>query len=235
VPLSDYHRVYHGFEHAGLRVEVDLDRSRGDDHLEAVIVDVASGRVVGEFTRYLHERDGELYSQQDSHRLDEEYRGRGFTPALIPHSSAGLRALGVRAMTITAHNIGALIWGGKGFEFDLYGVVGATREERIARSVAAIFDPELPRASRRRRFPPWRKRFPNAHMALARLERRRGDVGAAAAAMRRRIPTEEAIRTGRREGTFTHPAEMVSFQSHGHPVGAEVMRWAHWRGILWLD
>jgi hypothetical protein len=151
------------------------------------------------------------------------------------HSTPKLSALGVRALTITAHNVGGLMWGRWGWGFDLHGVEGATDEERIARSVMAIFDPDAPRPGIRRRLPPWPKRLPNAHDALVRLERSGGDAALAAAAMRARIPTEEAIAAGRLEGTFSHPAEMVAFESHGIQVGTHVMRWARWRGIRPLD
>ena len=235
MPLSEYQRIYDGFEHAGLRVVLDAEGCRDPRRVEAVVVDTGTGQTVGQLTRYLHERDGELYHHQEIQRLDEPYHGRGFTKAMIAHTTPRVIALGVRAMTITAHNVGGLVWGRMGWEFDLYGVEGSTDEERIARSVAAIFDPDVPRPGERRRFLPWHRRLPNANDALSRLERGRGDRARAAAAMRARIPTAEAIAAGRLEGTFTHPDQMVAFESHGIAVGVEVMRWARWKGIRWLD
>ena len=233
--LSDFQRLFDGFEHGGLRLSVDLDRSSAPGNAICVISDVETGEPVGEFWRWLEERDGVLRMKVDHQYLAERYRRRGFSRALQAHAEPRYRDLGIQAVVMRARDEGAAVWHKFGYDFDLSRVEGADEARRRARAVALIFAPDAHRRLRSKVLPPPWRRLPNPHLVLRAAGRRPGRRGRAAREMRGRIPDERRVESGELEGTFRTPGEITEFEAHGVALGSEVMRFAEWDGIRYLE
>jgi len=206
----------------------------GEGTARCRIVDTETGEACGLRVTCLEERNGRLIAYHPTLYLDEAYQRRGLGRALMHHCQREYPALGIRAIRIHARDAGALIWGRLGFDFDLADVEGPDEGRRRARSVAAIFSPDASRPTRRRLLPPWPERGLNPYHALRAREKQGPADALAAAEMWRRIPSEDQIERGELEGTFTNPAEIVAFEAHDIPIGADAMRYAHWDGIMYL-
>lgn len=233
MPLSELQRIFHGFEHAGMRLELDPERSVGDNIAQCNIFDVETGKRIGGMRRWTFERGDSTWVMADHIYLHPSYRRRGLSRALRDHAYPRYRELGYRGVAMQAGDEGALVWQRWGYDFDLHDVEGPDEARKRARAVAKIFAPDAHRERNWRRIP--RLRDPNPHLVLRSFERKRGPRGLAAAEMRRRIPTEEQIESGSLDGTFTTPAEIIDFESHGIKLGIETMRYGRWTGIKLLD
>ena len=230
--LSEFQRIFHGLEHGGMRVELDRERSTGGHIAHCNVVDLETGELVGSMLRWTFEREGKTWVWAEYMHLRPEYQRRGLVSAIRDRAYQRYRELGYHAIAMSARDDGALIWHKWGYDFDLHDVPGADDARKRARAVAEIFSPDAPRRRRWHRVPGFRA--PNPHVVLRRSERRRGPRGLAAAEMRRRIPTEEQIESGDLVGTFTTPAEIIDFESHGIKLGLKTMRYAKWNGMKLL-
>jgi GNAT superfamily N-acetyltransferase len=137
--------IYDGFEHRGLRAEVDRDASTPLNRtgrvvrLEGHVLD-ERGRRVGHFTRMLASGGEGLRARHEKIDLAPEARGRGFARALHAHAEDTYRRMGVEFVTMHAENVGSLLWPRLGFDFDRLLADESSRhesvaEERVRRSV----------------------------------------------------------------------------------------------------
>ena len=227
--LSSFQLIYQGFEHAGLRLEVDRARAKGGATAYCRVIDVQTGELGGVVIRCFEERDGRPIVQGAGYHLQEAYRRRGFTRAFLAYEMVRYPELGVYAHTVSARSQGGAAWARLGFDFDLYEINGPDEGRRRARAVAEVFSPDAPRPRRWRRVPKFKE--PNPYSVLRARQRRRGASARAAREMWDRIPTEEQIESGDLDGTFTTPAEIVAFEAHGIRLGEEAMLRSEWKGI----
>ena len=141
-----FRKIYDGFEHGGLRSEIDdgastpLNRAGRFVRLEGYIVDEA-GRRVGGYTRMLASGGEGLRARHEKIELERAYRGRGFARALHAHAETTYRRMGVAFVTMHAEHVGSLLWPRLGFDFDLRAVAGEDEATRRANAVLALLSP----------------------------------------------------------------------------------------------
>jgi len=100
-----FRAIYDGFEHGGLRAEVDRDKSTPLNRagrvarLEGFVCD-EDGRRVGQFTRMLASGGEGFRVRHEKVELDPAARGRGFARAMHQHAEdniAGWRSCSYHA------------------------------------------------------------------------------------------------------------------------------------------
>lgn len=230
--LSEVQRIFHGFEHAGLRLELDPARSINERIAACKVIDVETGESVGDVLRWVEKSDPTVLRGEGQFLLPR-YRRRGFTKALHVHTVAGCREIGIAVLTGLIAYDGSAVWARIGGDFNLDEYEGPDGRTRRARAVATIFAPDAERRRRWRRIP--RIMGPNPRGVLRARRRRGGASARAARAMEARIPTEEQIASGDLDGTFQTPNEIVTFEAHGIQIGNEAMLRAVWEGRLFIE
>jgi len=95
-----FRAIYDGFEHGGLRAEVDRDKSTPLNRagrvarLEGFVCD-EDGRRVGQFTRMLASGGEGFRVRHEKVELDPAARGRGFARAMHQHAEDNYRRMEV--------------------------------------------------------------------------------------------------------------------------------------------
>lgn len=113
--------LYEGFQAGGLRIKMTRnDPPKGSSRygsFRGQIIDVESGRGVGEVHYNYNGASGEYEVEHDFVRLDRTHRNRGFASELETHLEDGYKRLGVKRITLTAAQVGAYTWATQGYEF----------------------------------------------------------------------------------------------------------------------
>jgi GNAT superfamily N-acetyltransferase len=214
-----FRAVYEGFEHGGLRTEVDRESSTPLDRVGRVIrvggliVD-PDGRTVGNFTRMLASGADGLRARHEHLELDEAARGRGFARALHAHAEAVYARMGIAYVTMHAEHVGSLLWPRLGFDFDLRRMEGGSEEARRAHAVLNLLSPRARKVEGRPR-----PAETLAAWAASADPRRR----AAAVAMRARLPTWERVHAGDLEDLLLDPISLAAFDAEGTGLGRTLM------------
>ncbi|HEV7805160.1 MAG TPA: GNAT family N-acetyltransferase [Solirubrobacteraceae bacterium] len=216
--------IYDGFEHGGLRAEVDRDASTPLNRagrvvrLEGRVVD-ERGRRVGHFTRMLASGGEGLRARHEKIVLEPEARGRGFARALHAHAEDTYRRMGVGFVTMHAENVGSLLWPRLGFDFDLRHMEGADELERRAHAVLKLLSPRARKV----------EGLPRPAELLARWaasdDATRRD---AAAALRAVLPSAQRLQAGELDGLLLHPLALGEFHAGASGLGPTLMLGASW-------
>ncbi|MDX6682409.1 MAG: hypothetical protein QOG94_2448 [Solirubrobacteraceae bacterium] len=219
-----FRAIYDGFEHGGLRAEVDRDASTPLDRagrvvrLEGLVLD-EHGRRVGRFTRMLASGGEGLRARHEKIDLAPEARGRGFARALHAHAEDTYRRMGVGFVTMHAENVGSLLWPRLGFDFDLRYTDGEDELERRAHAVLKLLSP---RARKVEGLP--RPAELLAQWAASDDPSRRE----AAAALRALLPSTQRLHAGQLDGLLVHPLALGEFDAGGSGLGPTLMLGASW-------
>lgn len=218
-----FRTIYEGFEHEGLRTEIDAEGSTPLNRVGRVIrvegrIRDEHDRQVGKFTRMLVSGNDGLRARHEHLELDEQARGRGFARALHAHAEAVYIRMGVAYVTMHAEHVGSLLWPRLGFDFDLRRVEGDSERERRAHAVLNLLSPR----ARRVAGPPARLRPAETLAAWAAsadpAER------AAAAAMRARLPTRERLVAGElADDLLLDPLALAAFDADATGLGRTLM------------
>lgn len=217
-----FRAIYDGFEHGGLRAEVDRDKSTPLNRagrvarLEGYVCD-EGGRGVGQFTRMLASGGEGFRVRHEKVELDPAARGRGFARAMHQHAEDTYRRMGVLFITMHAENVGSLLWPRLGFDFDLRRVEGDSEAERRAHAVLKLLSV--------------RARKVKGHPRPAELLMQWAASGdpaerEAAAAMRELLPTPERLAEGRLDDLLLDPLSLGAFDAGATGLGATLMRGA---------
>jgi GNAT superfamily N-acetyltransferase len=219
-----FRAIYDGFEHGGLRSQVDrakstpLNRAGRAIRLEGDVFD-EHGRPVGHYTRMLASGGEGLRARHEKIDLEPAARGRGFARALHAHAEATYRRMGVAFVTMHAENVGSLLWPRLGFDFDLRHVEGEDELERRAHAMLKLLSPRarkvegLPRPAEL--LSQWA-----ASQDVARRE--------AAAALRELLPTPARLAAGDLDGLLLDPLSLGEFDAGGTGLGPTLMLGASW-------
>ena len=219
-----FRAIYDGFEHGGLRAEVDRDASTPLNRagrvvrLEGHVLD-ERGHRVGHFTRMLASGGEGLRARHEKIDLAPEARGRGFARALHAHAEDTYRRMEVAFVTMHAENVGSLLWPRLGFDFDLRHMEGEDELERRARAVLKLLSP---RARKVEGLP--RPAELLAQWAASDDASRRE----AAAALRAVLPTAQRLEARELEGLLLHPLALGAFDAGGTRLGPTLMLGASW-------
>lgn len=214
-----FQAIYDGFEHGGLRTEVDraastpLNRVGRVVRIEGVIRD-EHGRQVGRFTRMLASGGDGLRARHENIALDPAVRGRGFARALNDHVEAVYRRMEVAYVTMHAEHVGSLLWPKLGYDFDLRRLDGSTETERRAQAVLKLLSPRARTVAD----------LPRPAELLARWAASADPAQrAAAAAMRALLPTPARLVGGGLDGLLLDPIALARFDADGTAIGRRLM------------
>ncbi len=218
--------IYDGFEHAGLRTQLDQSASTPIDRAGRVVrvsghVLDETGAQVGHFTRLLASGPEGLRARHEKFELAPAARGRGFARALQAHAEAGYADLAVTCITMHAEHVGSLLWPRLGFDFDIRLVAGDSEQARRAHVVLKLLSPHARRVAD----------LPRPAELLALWDddddpRRR----AAAAALRARLPSPASLARGELDGLLLDPRSLGEFDAGATGIGRTLMLGASWDG-----
>jgi GNAT superfamily N-acetyltransferase len=85
-------------------------------NISGQLVDISSSEKIGEFGRVLMRRGDKLLAIHSSLRLDEEYRGRGFTTQWFAACEKEYRLSGVSEIALSTNTDGSAYWPTQGFK-----------------------------------------------------------------------------------------------------------------------
>lgn len=214
-----FRSIYEGFEHGGLRTEVDLEGSTPLNRVGRAVriegrIRDEHGRQVGKFTRMLASGSDGLRARHEHLELDPAARGRGFARALHAHAEAVYIRMGVGHVTMHAEHVGSLLWPRLGFDFDLRRLEGDSERERRAHAVLNLLSPRARKVEGRPR---------PAETLAAWAASADPAERVAAAAMRARLPTRERLVAGDLQDLLLDPLALAGFDAEGTGLGRTLM------------
>jgi GNAT superfamily N-acetyltransferase len=219
-----FRAIYDGFEHGGLRSQVDrakstpLNRAGRAIRLEGDVFD-EQGRQVGHYTRMLASGGEGLRARHEKIDLEPAVRGRGFARALHAHAEATYRRMGVVFVTMHAENVGSLLWPRLGFDFDLRHVEGEDELERRAHAMLKLLSPRARKVEGLPRPSELLSRWAASEDAVRRE---------AVVSLRAVLPTPARIAAGALDGLLLDPRSLGEFDAGGTGLGPTLMLGASW-------